>query len=259
MKKIVIFTSQHLRHSYLRIYLSNKKGIKVLRSYTEKKSKFKNLKKNQYSHLRLRDKYESHFFKKFIDNKKDLSNPKKCSRGFISSKTCLNEIDILNPDLIIVFGSSILKGKIIKKYYKKILNLHLGLSPYYRGSGTNFFPFVNNQLNYVGSTFMFLDKGIDTGEIIHQEKAMINNKTDNIHTIGFKLIKRSIKVFSSLILNFEKIERKKIRFSKYPRKYYKRSHFDLKSLIRLKINLKRGMIKNYNPQPTKIITQKFIK
>ena len=69
---------------------------------------------------------------------------------------------------------------------------------------------------------MFLDKGIDTGEIIHQEKAMINNKTDNIHTIGFKLIKRSIKVFSSLILNFEKIERK-IRFSKYPRKYYKRS------------------------------------
>ena len=74
----------------------------------------------------------------------------------------------LNPTQILVYGTSIIKGELVNYFTGKILNLHLGISPYYRGSGTNYFPFVNNEPEYAGCTFMYLDHGIDTGEIIHQ-------------------------------------------------------------------------------------------
>ena len=47
------------------------------------------------------------------------------------------------------------KGKILKEFRSKIINAHLGLSPYYRGSGTNIFPFVNKEIEYVGVTYVF--------------------------------------------------------------------------------------------------------
>ena len=49
-------------------------------------------------------------------------------------------------------------NKLYPMILNKILNLHLGISPYYKGSGTNYFPLVNNEPQYVGATFMFLDK-----------------------------------------------------------------------------------------------------
>ena len=38
-----------------------------------------------------------------------------------------------------VYGTTIIKGDLIRIFEKRIINLHLGLSPYYRGAGTNFF------------------------------------------------------------------------------------------------------------------------
>ena len=83
--------------------------------------------------------------------------------------------------------------------------MHLGLSPYYRGSGTNLFPFVNNEIQYVGATFMLLDRTIDNGRIIHQEQAKVF-KNDNIHKIGNRLILEMFEVYKDLILNFNKVK-----------------------------------------------------
>ena len=43
------------------------------------------------------------------------------------------------PDLMLVFGSSIIRGPLLTLVPEgHFINLHLGLSPYYRGAGTNF-------------------------------------------------------------------------------------------------------------------------
>ena len=106
-------------------------------------------------------------------------------------------------------------------YEGRFINIHLGLSPYYRGSGTNFFPFVNNELQFVGTTFMLIDKGIDTGRIIHQLRS--DFKFDNIHDIGNNLIKKSIdqlikliKIFNLSFLNTED----SINYNKSVMRYY---------------------------------------
>ena len=124
-------------------------------------------------HISTRDKYEEKFFSWANLYSEKLLNIDFKEKGWSSTPECLKLINELEPDLIVVYGSSIIKGLIVSKYRNRIINLHLGLSPYYRGSGTNFFPFVNGELQYCGASFLLLNEGIDTGLIIHQIRPRI--------------------------------------------------------------------------------------
>ena len=70
------------------------------------------------------------------------------------------------PDVVLVFGTGILREPLLSAFDGRIVNIHLGLSPYYRGAGTNFWPLVNREPEYVGATIHYLDAGIDTGPIL---------------------------------------------------------------------------------------------
>jgi len=240
MIKIVIFTSNQYRHLAFIDYLSKSSKIKIIKTYIEKKNEHKIKQKTllEKKYFNERKKYEKKYF-----SKRNQSVSKKYEIGFISTNKCLNEIKKIKPDLIVVYGSSIIKGKIIKEFKRKIINVHLGLSPYYRGSGTNIFPFINKELKYVGITFMYLDSGIDTGEIIHQIRPDIK-ATDNVHDIGNKLILKMFKYYKKIILNLKKVKIKKKNFSKKTR-FYKKKNFNEKSIKILNKNLKDGLIKNY--------------
>lgn len=80
------------------------------------------------------------------------------------------------------------------------------MSPYYGGSGTNFWPMVNNEFQCVGTTFMHIDRGIDTGEIINQIRAEIH-LGDTPHQIGNRLIKDSFLVLEKLLRNFDTLRK----------------------------------------------------
>ena len=91
------------------------------------------------------------------------------------------------PDVVLVFGTGILREPFLSAFAGRILNIHLGLSPYYRGAGTNFWPLVNREPEYVGATIHYLDAGIDTGPILAHARPPID-RTDGPHDIGNKTI-----------------------------------------------------------------------
>jgi len=158
------------------------------------------------------------------------------------------------PDVGFVYGSSIISDKLIKLFPKnKLINLHLGISPYYRGAGTNFWPFVNNELEYVGSTFLHLDPGIDTGDIICHVRPQFK-KDDNVHTVGFKLIKNSLDVLFHIIemLKQNKKLNKIKQWEVNDPKYYKNSDFDKKALQHYHENLMNHVIDTHIQNPKKI-------
>jgi len=73
----------------------------------------------------------------------------------------------LNSDLYIVFGSSYIKGDLIDFLTeKKAINIHMGVSPFYRGSSCNFWAIKNEDYDYVGSTIHMLSKGLDSGDML---------------------------------------------------------------------------------------------
>ena len=268
-KKIIILTSNDIRHKFFRIFLSNQKNIIVKKTYSEITIENKNFyreksKKITDKHFFMRHLSELDFFELYIDSNIDNSNNIFCKKGFISSKKCLNQIKKNNPDIIIVYGSSIIKGSLINDFKNKIINVHLGLSPYYRGSGTNFYPILNSKPEYIGVTFMFLDKGIDTGKIIHQQRANINSN-DNIHSIGNRLILDMAKTLSKLIKNFDKIKLSKFSPKSKPRYFYKKNDFHSSLIYKINDILNKNLLKKYLLNKNKrdksvpIFKQKWIK
>ena len=81
------------------------------------------------------------------------------------SKNILEEA--LNSEVYIVFGSSYIKGWLIDFLVSKnAFNIHMGISPYYRGSSCNFWALYDEKPSYVGATIHMLSKGLDNGDIL---------------------------------------------------------------------------------------------
>lgn len=253
VKKIITISGSEIRHKFLSAYLNNDKNIKVILSVEEEVKKLqedKILIKNKLfkKHVKSRHLVENRYFKKYIKRDKKY-NIVKVAKGYCDSNQTIKYLKSLKPDFIITFGCSIINKKFINSFKNKIINIHLGLSPYYRGSGTNFFPFLYNELQFLGSTIMIMDKGIDTGKIITQIRPNLEEK-DNIHTAGNKIIFETIKTLKKILVSRKKIKPTRIK-TKYKTRVFKNKDFNIKSLKKAQTNLNQGIIKNYLRQKKK--------
>jgi folate-dependent phosphoribosylglycinamide formyltransferase PurN len=85
--------------------------------------------------------------------------------------------EALQSDIYVVFGSSFIKGWLVDFLIeKRALNIHMGLSPYYRGSSCNFWAMYDFLPNYVGATIHYLSKGLDSGPMIFHSVPEFNNE-----------------------------------------------------------------------------------
>jgi methionyl-tRNA formyltransferase len=121
---------------------------------------------------------QSHLFgNSYVNNKKknikilpmisgDLN---QCSMNLLS--------DFLKSDVYVVFGSSYIKGELVDFLVKqKAINIHAGVSPYYRGTDCNFWALYDDNTHLVGTTIHLLSKGLDSGPMLYH--AMSNLKTN---------------------------------------------------------------------------------
>jgi hypothetical protein len=73
----------------------------------------------------------------------------------------------LRADACIVFGASYIKGPLCDALVeRRAVNIHMGVSPYYRGSSTNFWAMYDGRPQYVGATIHLLSGGLDSGPIL---------------------------------------------------------------------------------------------
>ena len=90
------------------------------------------------------------------------------------------------PDVILVMGTCLIDEKIIESA-KHVVNLHTGLSPYYRGGYSNAWPIIKEDPNKFGVTVHNMSLGIDSGNIIFSSQPGISSD-DNYGTINSKCI-----------------------------------------------------------------------
>ena len=53
-----------------------------------------------------------------------------------------------------------------EEFEKNAFNIHMGLSPYYRGSSCNFWALYDGNAGCVGATIHVLSKGLDSGDML---------------------------------------------------------------------------------------------
>ena len=248
--RITLFTSNGNRHNYLINLLS--KISDELYVVQECKTIFPGIIPGHYPTSKIMSEYFEKvndaqlklFRNSYVNNSEKnikilpmlIGDLNKCSLTFLS--------DFLKSDIYLVFGSSYIKGELVDYLVKqKAINIHMGVSPYYRGTDCNFWALYDNNPQLVGATIHTLSKGLDSGPILYH--AMSNNKTNPFeytmsavksafHSIAKRIKDRSIFEIKSITQNKDH----EIRYSK-------------------KIEFNEKIVKNYFEKEINLNSKKF--
>lgn len=171
---VVIITSNHLRHMAYAKKLCDRIGVSKV--FIEEKPA-----SDRSGSLHLK---EREYFASVSGWLPDVYT--RCKKGEINSSHIEEEIKEENPDIIFVFGSSLLKENVFSIPKVGCINIHTGLVQHYRGVDSAFWALYDNHPDRIGSTVHFIDKSIDAGEVIFQGRPYDLSTTDDLDDIFLK-------------------------------------------------------------------------
>lgn len=83
----------------------------------------------------------------------------------INSDETIDLLREINPDAILIYGTSVVNNAVLTRSRDLCFNMHTGISPYYRGTACSFWPLVNGELDMLGATIHECTSHIDGGKI----------------------------------------------------------------------------------------------
>lgn len=193
--KVVLFTGSHPRH----YYLANKmNSVGYLQGHlVEERRNFMPEPPRDLT-AQDRDNFIRHFQDRNEAEKKAFgvfSKPPvykdipylKVKKEDLNTQQVIEWVQMLNPDLVITYGVHKIEKKIMSVFPSSAWNIHGGLSPWYRGNITLFWPFYFLQPNCAGMTVHHLSSVMDAGDIIHHSVPTLE-KGDGIHDVACKAV-----------------------------------------------------------------------
>ena len=230
--KITLFTSNQPRHNYFINLLS--KNCKELFVVQESKTIFPGKVPGSYATSKLITKYFENVKKSekkifgncnVLKKNKDMNITPLSSNGDLSRCNLKFLKDSLKSDLYIIFGSSYIKGPLVNFLIKKkAINIHMGISPYYRGADCNFWAMYDGNSHLVGATIHMLSKGLDSGSILYHAMSKKNKNPFDYTMLAVK------SAFVSLVNNIKSKKISKFIKSKQEKKllirYSKKKEFN---------------------------------
>lgn len=171
--KITVFTSNQPRHIHL---INSLAAISdECNAIMEVNTVFPGQVDDFYKKSSTMQKYFSHVIESEKKLFGEISFLNKSVNNMVIRNGDLNKLTksmldpALNADIYVVFGSSYIKGWLIEYLVENnALNIHMGMSPYYRGSSCNFWAIYDSNPHLMGATIHMLSKGLDSGEILYQ-------------------------------------------------------------------------------------------
>ena len=170
--------------------------------------------------------------------------------GKINSEETINQLKSFQADIFILSGyNKILKKPVIELPPLGTINLHGGKLPEYRGAAPINWQIINGETTG-GCSIIYVDEGIDTGDIIAQEIYPI--LPDDTHA---SVLEKTLDIFPRLLIEvLQQIENGTVQAEKqdpqagayFGRRYPRDSWIDWKCLDDVQVhNLVRGMFGPY--------------
>lgn len=151
--------------------------------------------------LNARSKKQKEFLlSKFCLNSSEFESNKLYQVNSVNDEDSLNKIHSLQPDIIVVNGTRIISKKILQSTNAVFVNMHVGITPYYRGSHGGYWALRNKDIDNFGTTIHLIDAGVDTGAVIKQV-FIKPGKTDNFTTYPILQTAIGIEAFKEVIAN----------------------------------------------------------
>jgi folate-dependent phosphoribosylglycinamide formyltransferase PurN len=151
--------------------------------------------------LRDRKRYagnrEAEFF--FGESEMKLDRPDLLQRaGHVNDGVVSDAVRRLSPDIVAVFGTSLIRPPLLGQGRLGMLNLHGGLSPDYRGADCTFWALYNGEPARVGCTLHFINAGIDTGALIAHVCPEVREGDDEL-ALFWRAVRDSAEVYVEAI------------------------------------------------------------
>ena len=222
--KVTIFTSNNLRHNFLINSISE--VVDDVNVVQECNTIFPGKVKGFYPKNKLIQNYFKNvnnaqikiFGKQFVNFKSKKNKLLTLKYGDLSFCKIDFLKDFLKSDLYLVFGASYIKGPLIKFLVKKkAINIHMGISPYYRGSNCNFWAMYDNNPELVGATIHYLTSGLDDGKIIYHA---VSEQVSNPYNYTMSTVKSAIVSLSNKIKDKSLFKLKPLKQDKSKEKRY---------------------------------------
>jgi methionyl-tRNA formyltransferase len=86
----------------------------------------------------------------------------------VNDDACKQLLQQLQPDIVLVNGTRIISKKILQCTTAIFINMHVGITPWYRGSHGGYWALYNNDAKNFGTTIHLVDAGVDTGGVLQQ-------------------------------------------------------------------------------------------
>ena len=199
MKSIVI-TSTHPRHNYYASMLCEHIDIDYI--IWEDKPVLEGISEN----FKIKEKNK---FSKYLNYNFECPQL-SIKKGAVNDISTINLIKSIDPDLIFVFGSSLLKPDIFNLAKIGCINIHTGLVQYFRGVDSSFWAIHDEQPQGIGATLHFINDTIDAGNIIDQRQVKLSI-ADDLDDLFLKSCKCG---FDMLLDNLNKIKNNQITTTK---------------------------------------------
>ena len=100
----------------------------------------------------------------------------------INDPEAIRIVTALQPDVILVFGTGIVRDKVLSIAKIMALNLHTGVSPIYRGADCVFWPLHNNEIDMLGATVHECTQEVDGGKIFGVTRVNLK-RDDNLFSV----------------------------------------------------------------------------
>jgi len=102
----------------------------------------------------------------------------------VNSPDCIGHLQRLQPHAILVVGTRIIAGEVLRAVEAPFINYHAGITPKYRGVHGGYWAKSEGDLGNFGVTVHLVDEGIDTGDVLYQARLTPTAK-DNYSTYPY--------------------------------------------------------------------------
>jgi len=173
--------------------------------------------------------------------------------GEINSAQTVAWLQSAQVDTVVIYGTNLIKVPLLDYAPGRMVNMHLGLSPYYRGTATNFYPLLNEEPEYIGATIQLLDAGIDSGPILKHARPTIV-ADDQPHTIGCKAILAGIEGMIAVLHQLERGQLTPVPQWEVPNpRLYLRKDYSPRHVVELYKKLDAGLIPRYAARAADVV------
>lgn len=124
----------------------------------------------------------------------------------VNDEAAIEIIALCKPDIVVVNGTRIISRQVLETIQVPVINMHMGITPKYRGVHGGYWALVSSDAEHCGVTVHMVNTGIDTGDVIRQKQISVE-KEDNFVTYPYIQAGEGIRLELEILEVFERTGR----------------------------------------------------